>query len=203
MSTIARPPAAVMPRWLLYTTALFAVAVALFSYRYLAPGMQAPPMIQANAYRAPWLFIHAAGAASALLIGAFQFSTRLRARRLAAHRWLGRAYVAGCMVGGVAGLVLAIGASTGSVSTAGFGLLALAWIGTTGLAWRRVLQGRLAEHRAWMVRSFALTLSAVTLRLYLPLAFVLPFPFAASYGAIAFLCWVPNLVLAEAWLRRS
>nr|WP_269143603.1 DUF2306 domain-containing protein [Massilia phyllostachyos] len=160
-------------------------------------------MIQANAYRAPWLFIHAAGAASALLIGAFQFSTRLRARRLAAHRWLGRAYVAGCMVGGVAGLVLAIGASTGSVSTAGFGLLALAWIGTTGLAWRRVLQGRLAEHRSWMVRSFALTLSAVTLRLYLPLAFVLPFPFAASYGAIAFLCWVPNLVLAEAWLRRS
>ena len=189
-------------RSLRYGVALLAGAIALYALRYLAPGVQAPPVIQANAYRAPWLVIHAAAGAGALLFGTIQVSTRLRARVPTAHRRLGRVYVAACMVGGLAGLVLAAGASTGSASTIGFGALALAWIGTTGLAWRRALQGRFGAHRAWMVRSFALTLSAVTLRLYLPLAFVLPYPFATTYGAIAFLCWVPNLLLAELWLRR-
>jgi len=195
MHPIARP--------LRYGVALLAGAIALYALRYLEPGVQAPPMIQANAYRAPWLFIHAAAGAGALLFGTIQFSTRLRARLPRAHRQLGRVYVGACMVGGLAGLVLAAGASTGSASTIGFGALALAWIGTTGLAWRRALQGRFGAHRAWMVRSFALTLSAVTLRLYLPLAFVLPYPFAATYGAIAFLCWIPNLLLAELWLRQD
>jgi len=191
-----------IPRPLRYGISLLAGAVAIYALHYLAPGVQAPPMIQANAYRDPWLFIHAAAGAGALLFGTIQFSIRLRARFPKAHRRLGRLYVGACIGGGVAGLALAAGA-TGSASTIGFGALALAWIGATCLAWRRALQGRFGAHRAWMLRSFALTLSAVTLRLYLPLAFVLPFPFAATYGAIAFLCWVPNLLFAEIWLRKD
>ena len=48
----------------------------------------------------------------------------------------------------------------------------------------------------------ALTLAAVTLRLYLPFAALGPIPFFDAYRAIAFLCWVPNLLLAEVWLKR-
>jgi hypothetical protein len=61
------------------------------------------------------------------------------------------------------------------------------------------MQRRLVEHRRWMIRSWALTLAAVTLRLYM-LA-----PGMSSldaYRAISFLCWVPNLVVAELYLRR-
>ena len=53
-----------------------------------------------------------------------------------------------------------------------------------------------------MVRSVALTLSAVTLRLYLGGATALGADFDAVYPAIAWLCWVPNLVLAQWWLAR-
>jgi hypothetical protein len=53
-----------------------------------------------------------------------------------------------------------------------------------------------------MIRSFALTFAAVTLRLYLPLAFVSPWGYAATYRVISFACWIPNLLLAEAWLAR-
>ena len=58
-------------------------------------------------------------------------------------------------------------------------------------------------HRKWMIRSFALTFAAVTLRLYLPIAQLLPIEFDNAYRVISFLCWVPNLIVAEAYLRRK
>ena len=97
--------------------------------------------------------------------------------------------------------MLALGASTGPVSTAGFGGLAILWVATTSLAWRAALQRRFIDHRAWMIRSFALTFAAVTIRLYLPVLLVLPVSFEDGYRAISFLCWVPDLVAAEMYLR--
>lgn len=105
--------------------------------------------------------------------------------------------------GGVSALFLAAGISTGPVAGAGFGALGIAWMATTAIALRKVLTGRLAEHRHWMMRSFALTLSAVTLRLYLPVStFILGIEFVLAYRAIAWLCWLPNLLAAE-WLIKA
>ena len=191
-----------IPRWVLVVTTFMSMGVALVSFRYFFSAMPAPPAIQANAFRDPWLLMHAGGAATALLLGPVQFFPRLRARFLRMHRWIGRVYVLGCTVGGVTGLVLAFGASTGGITGAGFGALAVAWLVTTLLAWRRAVQRRLDDHQAWMIRSFALTLAAVTLRIYLPIGEALPVPFEAAYQAISFLCWVPNLLLAELYLRR-
>lgn len=183
--------------------ALLCIWLALFSYRYLLRLGDAPPVIASNLFRSPWLVIHVAGAATALLIGPLQFSRALRNRFGLLHRVLGRTYVVSCLVGGAAGFVLALGASTGLISTIGFGGLAIIWIVTTSLAWRRATQGRFAEHRAWMIRSFALTFAAVTLRLYLPLASLLAIQFDDAYRAISFLAWVPNLLLVELYLRNA
>ena len=190
-----------LPRWMQIVMTVLSVAVALVSLRYFIPAVPMPSSIQANAFRNPWLLIHVAGAVTVLLLGPAQFFPRLRARFPWQHRWTGRAYAVGCIVGGVSGLMLAVGTSTGMVSTAGFGSLALAWLMATLLAWRRAVQGRLAEHQAWMIRSFALTLAAVTLRIYLPFSGLLHISFETSYPAISFLCWVPNIMLAELYLR--
>ena len=183
------------------TGALLSAAVALFSYRYLLQIGVVAPLVADNVQRYPWLNIHVTGAATALLLGPLQFLPRLRARYRAVHRWIGRTYAVSCLVGGAAGLVLAFGTSTGRISTVGFGLLAVSWMITTALAWRCALKRNFVEHRKWMIRSFALTLAAVTLRLYLPVAALLPIPFNDGYRAISFLCWVPNLILAELYLR--
>ena len=53
-----------------------------------------------------------------------------------------------------------------------------------------------------MIRSYALTYAAVTLRIYLPLSLMAALPMQAAYPAIAWLCWVPNLLVAE-WYVRS
>ena len=53
-----------------------------------------------------------------------------------------------------------------------------------------------------MIRSFALTFAAVMLRIYVPLAYMAGLPVELSYQVIAWLCWVPNLVVAV-WMTRS
>jgi hypothetical protein len=130
-----------------------------------------------------------------------QFSDVLRQRKPSAHRLVGRVYVLSCLVGGAAGFVLALGSSSGPLASFGFGSLAAAWVSVNVLGWRTALMRDFAGHRRWMIRSWALTLSAVTLRLYLPLAELADLPELPAYQAISFLCWVPNLIAAELLLR--
>jgi uncharacterized membrane protein len=187
------------PAWLLMT--LLSVGVAAYAYRYLPRSQPLPGNIGANPFADPFLYLHVAGAGTALLVGPFQFLGRLRERFPHAHRVMGRVYGLGCLVGGLAGGLLALGSTAGPIAAIGFGLLAVAWLWTTARAVQLAMARRIAEHHAWMIRSFALTLAAVTLRLYLPAAIVMDLPILEAYRAIAFLCWVPNLLIAELWLR--
>jgi hypothetical protein len=54
-----------------------------------------------------------------------------------------------------------------------------------------------------MIRSFALTFAAVTLRIYLPLSLAAGLDYADSYPVIAWLCWVPNLLVAQLLVRSA
>ncbi len=181
--------------------AVLSAGVAIFSYRYLPRLGPLASNVMANFFHKPWLDIHVAGAATALLVGPVQFLPSLRARQRGLHRWLGRLYVAGCLIGGVGGLVMAFGATAGPIAGFGFGLLAVIWLITTGQAWQAALDRRFADHRAWMIRSFGLTFAAVTLRLYLPIFPLLGFSFMDGYRASSWLAWVPNLIVAELYLR--
>lgn len=192
------------PAWGPWAFALLALPVGLVSYRYLIPGDfgLAPPILANRFTSLGALTLHAGFASTALILGPFQFMARLRGARPTLHRRIGMAYVLCCLIAGLSGLLLAFGAQTGPVSTAGFGLLAVFWLAATGQAWRLAVARRFVEHERWMIRSFALTLAAVTLRLYLPFAFLSPLGYDDSYRAISFLCWVPNLIVAEIWLAR-
>jgi hypothetical protein len=182
--------------------AVLSAGVALYSYRYLVGiGMTGPTAGLGNPYAMPWLPLHAGGAATALLVGSLQFLPQLR-RVKGAHKWLGRVYAVGCIVGGLAGLRLSFGSQAGPIAAAGFGTLALLWLFATTQAWRFARERRFEEHRRWMIRSFAMTFAAVTLRLYLPIPPLLGFDFADGYRAISWLCWVPNLIVAELWMQR-
>jgi uncharacterized membrane protein len=183
-------------------TALLAVGVAIFGLRYVVYGAGvAPPDIVANTTPVPHaLVVHAGAAGVALLVGPLQFIARIRARAPRVHRWTGRIYVAACLVGGLAGLALAPFSSAGPIAQSGFTLLAIFWLVATTLGWRAASRRDYAAHADWMLRSFALAFAAVTLRLYTPIAVVSGLPPLESYRAIAWLCWVPNLVLVELWL---
>ena len=160
-----------------------------------------PPFVAARVAETPAMASHMLASAWALAVGPWQFSSRLRRRALAVHRWVGRSYVAAVVLGGLSAIALAPAAQTGAVAGLGFGLLGVLWVAFTVAALVAVRGGDVTAHRRWMTRSFALTLAAVTLRLYLPAAFAAGIPFPMSYPVIAWLCWVPNLLVAELLLR--
>lgn len=185
--------------WTLW--AVLSVGVALFSYRYVIGVGPFPEEITGNLFALPWLAIHAAVASTALLVAPLQFITRLRNRHPRLHRIIGRVYVVACLLGGLTGLPLAWGATAGPVATAGFGILAILWLVTTTLAWRHAVARRITAHRQWMIRSVSLTAAGIMLRVYLGVLLALPVEFGDGYRVIAFLCWVPNIVLAELYIR--
>lgn len=79
----------------------------------------------------------------------------------------------------------------------GFACLALGWLYTGWRAYLAIRARDIVSHRRWMVRNFALTFAAVTLRLWLPASMASGIAFELAYPEIAWLCWVPNLLVAE------
>lgn len=169
----------------------------------LVPGLRGSFVVDLFALKAFRSFGHLVFGGVALFTGALQFSARLRFARPAVHRFLGKIYVLTVLVSGTSAALLAPTSTGGVTAHFGFGMLALLWLGSTVAAWVTVRRGEYDVHRVWMIRSYALCLAAVTLRLYLPVAGIAGIPFEASYPAIAWLCWVPNLVVAEWFVAGS
>jgi uncharacterized membrane protein len=187
--------------WRALVVLLTVEIAAVSAMRYLTGGAEAPEVITANAFAHPFLVLHVAGGVTALLLGPLQFVRRVRLRWPRVHRLSGRVYVAACLIAAPAGLMLALGTTAGAVAGAGFAIPALLWPLFTGLGWQAALQRRFAEHREWMLRSYAITANAITLRLMLPLAGVLGYGFFEAYRVIAWLSWIVTLAAFEAWIR--
>ena len=185
--------------------AVLALLVAGYAAAILfIPGFGPPFLNDVRAARPLALYSHLGGGILALALGPWQFSNRLRQRALRVHRWTGRGYVLAVLFGGVGGVALARHSLYGMVTHVGFGLLGVSWLFTTLAAYVSIRARNRVAHRRWMIRSFALTLAAVTLRIYLPLSAVAGIPFPDAYQAISWLCWVPNLIVAEwAFVRPS
>ena len=149
-------------------------------------------------------YLHVGLGALALLIGGFQFISKLRDRFKALHRTVGKIYVVSVFISAVAGLGIAVFAEGGIVAKLGFAGLAIAWFYSNYRAYTAIRRVDISEHREWMIRNFALTFGAVTLRLWMPL-FLGGFEmkFETAYPIIAWLAWVPNLLIAEMLVRRS
>lgn len=178
--------------------ALMALAIAGYALANLGVAEWRNPFVQGLFQRLPLaVTLHLAGGALALVAGALQFHRGLRTRRPRLHRRLGQAYVLAVLASGLAGLWMALHSEAGPAAQWGFGLLATFWLWSTVQAWRMARARQFDAHQRWMIRSYALTLAAVTLRLYIPLFLIAGVPFPVAYLAIAWLCWVPNLVIAE------
>lgn len=190
------------PGWWWVIT-ISALGVAAASLRYLAGIDMVPPPLRLNFLDHPLMFwTHIICGGVALAVGPWQFLPGLRLRARWAHKALGGLYVTACVTGGLAALVIAPGSSGGLTSAIGFSALACLWICSTLAAVLAVLRGDVASHGRWMRVSFSLTFAGVTLRLMLPLALIDPTRFSEVYAAIAWLCWVPNLLVAQALNRR-
>lgn len=149
-------------------------------------------------------YIHVFTSIFLLAAGFTQFSKQLLRRQPSMHRAVGKLYVFILLfLSGPAGFLLAIKANGGIWSQLAFTLLAILWWWFTWQAWRTIQRGQIKLHQKYMWRSFALTLSAITLRSWKWLIVMLwaPPPMD-TYRLVAWLGWLPNLLIAE-WLIRK
>ena len=145
-------------------------------------------------------YVHVFTSIFVLLAGLTQFSIYLQKKRKRVHRAMGYVYVLLVVfITGPAAFMMGWHANGGLPARTSFTLLAFLWVTFTALAWWCAVKKRFTRHRGWMIRSYALTLSAIMLRVY-------TFSFAyfnvharpvEIYITTAWLSWVPNLIIAE------
>jgi uncharacterized membrane protein len=104
-----------------------------------------------------WMLIHGLAAGCALILGPMQFSERLRQHYMGLHRVVGRIYVFSVFISAPVGVIIQhadekLGmARTFTVETM---IQSGLWVLTTAIAWVFILNGKVAQHRQWMTRSF-------------------------------------------------
>lgn len=181
------------------------IGVALASWRFMIGGVEQtmPGFVYHAQLRPIAFYTHIIMAPIALALVPFQLWRKLRTGRPAVHRVLGRIYGAAILLASVTGFWIAYTTEAGPVAAWGFGVLAVVWFVTTALGVRFAMQRDFQRHREWIIRSVAMTCAAVTLRLYLLSFDILDLSSATTYQATAWLCWVPNLIVAELIIRRS
>lgn len=147
----------------------------------------------------PAFYCHIIGSSVILLAGFFQFSKKVYSNK-ALHRALGKLYVFGVLFFAAPGAyVMTLFINRGTGVFISFLLQNTLWVVFTLAAFLLVKNGRIDDHIKMMNRSYALAFGAVTLRFYIWLFTVLGngVNFHNNYLIIAFLSWVPNLILAE------
>jgi hypothetical protein len=129
-------------------------------YLTFDPAMSRLEPPEGNDLYYPALVAHVLFGTVAMSTACFQIWPAFRARHRRGHRLTGRVYVyAGALPAGVLGLYVGWHTAAGpSVRVANLVGSAL-WIVVTIVALRMARQRRYGEHRRWMSRSFALTMS--------------------------------------------
>ena len=108
------------------------------------------------------------------------------------------------LITGPSGLLMGFYANGGLLSRIGFIALAVLWIFFTVLALIKARQKKFKAHRKYMILSYAMTLSAITLRAWkYAITNTMTLPPMDVYRVVAWLGWVGNLVVALWVINRT
>jgi hypothetical protein len=169
------------------------------NYRFILPDRLGPSLFNKQA----WYVLHLTFALPVVLGAPLQFVEPLRVNFPRWHRRIGKAYVMGASVAAI--LAFYLGAVVGEYegSRLSIALTATLWLFFTLAAWRMAVARRFTAHRAFMIRSYAMALVLVWLRLMYDLQDYLFFYVTDADMRDAtreWASWVVPLLLVEGWL---
>lgn len=143
-------------------------------------------------------FLHVYTSIFVLVLGVFQFLPKLRKSIPVVHRLVGKVYIVLILfVAGPSGLIMGYYANGGWVAQSSFLLLSILWVYFTYLGFNAAKNKNWSKHQKWMIFSYALTLSAISLRLFKWLiANTLELPPMDMYRIVAWLSWTVNMLVA-------
>ncbi|WP_343670049.1 DUF2306 domain-containing protein [Chitinophaga sp.] len=150
-------------------------------------------------------YIHVFSAFLALLSGIPQFSNTVLTKFKSVHRILGQVYAYDILVVNFpTGMVLAVTAIGPWISKLGFVVLDCLWWFFTFKAVTAIRNHDVFSHKNFMMRSYALTFSAITLRVWSTIFIsILHFNPLIVYSINAWMGFIPNLLFVEILIWRS
>jgi hypothetical protein len=159
----------------------------------------------ATGWYLPFYYAHVLIGGIILMIGLFQLLPSSHSKFRKWHRRLGYVYVVGILfLAAPGGFVMSLFINRGPLVLASFVLQSLLWFYFTLMAFIEIRRRSFVSHRNYMWRSYALTFAAITLRIYIFFSswgYDLSQP--AAYATLAWLSWLPNLLIAEYFITRA
>lgn len=150
-------------------------------------------------------YIHVCSAIFTLLAGFTQFNSSILKKMPLVHRTMGRLYVIVVLFfAAPSGFFIGLFANGGVFSKISFVTLSVLWFYFTLKAFLTIKKHQISSHKAFMLRSFALAFSAITLRLWKVILVYLFHPAPMDvYQIIAWLGWIPNVLLIEYFIFKQ
>ncbi|MDI3322584.1 DUF2306 domain-containing protein [Pinibacter soli] len=152
-------------------------------------------------------YIHVFSSIFTLMSGFTQFSNYVLQYHKSFHKIIGRIYAFDILfINFPAGMVMAYYANGHLPSKIAFTILDVLWFTFTLTALLAIQNGDINKHRNFMIRSYALTFSAITLRTWkIVFTHTIHIDPAHIYMIDAWMGFVPNLLFAEflIWNRSS
>lgn len=211
VTTLTPPPKSWWRSWQLWLGVLAVLIVfnAIYALpRYLSgdPAQVRILLDQNVSLHYPLVVAHVVTGNIAMVTLFFQLWPWLRRNHPRFHRISGRVHIfAGALPSALFGFAMLF-LRPGPAGSLGLALAATGWIFTILIALKRARQRRIAEHRRWMVYSFAFALSTSWGRIVFVLMTVIP-GFTISDAVLTdfanWASWVVNLLVAHWWLERS
>lgn len=150
----------------------------------------------------PWAgYAHIVAGSFALILGAFQISSRIRKNNIRLHRGIGNTYVA-CVLISTMGAMVSLPQSQAPFSAVlGFWMLAIVWpiVTLAGYPWRGKFD--VNWHGKLMIYSYALTCAAISLRLILIPLLISGMPFRQAYPIAAWGGTIVNVIITFLTLK--
>lgn len=150
-------------------------------------------------------FSHVYTSIIVLILGITQFSKTLRFQFPKPHRILGKVYIFLVLfIASPSGLIMAFYANGGIYSKISFSLQAILWFYFTYKAFTFALNKDWEKHKHFMLRSYALTLSAISLRLFKwGIVSILELPPMDTYKIVSWLGWLVNIIIIEIYILQK
>lgn len=186
--------------WVLF--GFFSITIGLYPLKYfLTKGKVGilnakPEWLITDVVWSSAFYVHIALGGIALLVGWLQFSSRLRYSNVNGHRLIGKIYVVSALLSSFSGFYIALFADGGLWTSLGFSCLSIIWFCTTLMAYLCIRSQKIVKHQVLMIYSYAACFAAVTLRLWLPVLILTIGDYGTAYMIVAWLCWIPNLLIA-------
>ena len=188
---------------------LLAIAIGLYPLTFLEvnhnEGLLAhkTPELLANPFWNVAFYTHISLGGFSLLIGWSLFLKKLRVKKIHIHRLIGKIYIIAVLLSSICGLFVAYYATGGWIAKTGFAGMSIAWFTCTYIAYKAIRNKDILKHERWMIRSYAVTFTGVTFRLWMPLLIIaFQLDFLEAYPIDAWVSWMANLVVAQWFIRK-